>query len=213
MDLDDVLKKRRSIRNYDNKKKVSLNDVAEIIYAGTLAPSAGNLQSWNFIIVQDEEMKQKLVEASLNESWMLSAPVFIVVCARTKMPKLHYGKRGEMLYVIQDCAACVENMLLKATELKISSCWVGAFEENTINNLLSLPPDVRPQAIITLGYSHEEKEMPKRYHLDFLTYFEEYGQKKPGFFPLNKGSDKHHMLKEKKEPKLIKYLREKLKRK
>mgnify|MGYP001562260158 CR=1 FL=1 len=197
MQLDDILIKRSSIRNYSNKK-VSNELIAEIIHAGTLAPSSGNLQNWVFIVVQDEDKKTEVANAALKQYWLIKAPVLIIVCANLENISRFYSKRGELLYSIQNCAACIENMLLKATDLGLGSCWIGAFDENALSRILKLPDPIRAQAIISIGYAAESPSTKKRYPLQNLTFFEEYGGKKQEFLPLRKH---FHPEKEAKEAK------------
>ncbi|MCD4666478.1 nitroreductase family protein, partial [archaeon] len=137
------------------------------------APNAGNLQVWRFVIVDDEEVKVKLMQSCLHQDWMLKAPIFIVVCADLEDIKRYYPKKGE-IYAIQDCSAATQNILLAATKLDINSCWVGSFDENAISKCLSLPNTVKPYAIITLGYSKEKQEKKNRYSINLVTRFNNY---------------------------------------
>src|SRR3989344_2594413 len=166
MDFDEVLNNRRSVRLYKNKI-VERIKIYKIIQAGILAPSAGNLQSWNFILVDDTEVKNQIVTAAMQQDWMFNSQI-IVICSNPENTKKFYGLRGEALYTVQDCAAAIENMLLEATNLGLGSCWIGAFDEKAISRILKLPDNIRPQAIITIGYSDETPAMPRRYNLNSL---------------------------------------------
>jgi nitroreductase len=184
MELDECIEKRASYRSY-NDKKVAWEDLVAILNAARLAPSSGNLQNWSFIIIQKPELKEEIAKSALNQNWMIQAPVLIVVCSRLENIKRHYGERGEMLYSIQNCASAVNNILLKATDLGIASCWINSFDEDVIKRILKVPLGVRPQAIVTLGYSNEKIEKLKRYELDLLIHFDEWnGKKSEGLFPL-----------------------------
>ncbi len=184
MELDQCIEKRASYRSY-NDKKVAWEDLIAILNAARLAPSSGNLQNWSFIVVQKTELKEEITKSALNQNWINQAPVLVIVCSRLENIKRHYGERGEILYSIQNCASAVNNMLLKATDLGIASCWINAFDEDAVKRILKVPLGVRPQAIITLGYSNEKIEKLKRYELDLLIHFEEWnGKKSEGIFPL-----------------------------
>ena len=176
MDTLDAIKKRRSIRKYLDVP-VEWYKVTKILEAGKQAPSSGNLQNWRFIIVTDKKMRRKLAEASLQQYWMESAPVHIVVCSQLTIAKQFYGLRGERFYTIQNCAAAIQNMLLAAHSLGLGSCWVGAFDEGKLKTLLDIPEDVRPEAIITIGYPDENPEEPEEYELYDVVFLENYGRR------------------------------------
>ena len=184
MELDKCIEKRASYRSYTDKK-VSWEDLTAILNAARLAPSSGNLQNWSFIIVQKSETKEEIAKAALNQVWINQAPILIVVCSRIENIKRHYGERGKVLYSIQNCAAAINIILLKATDLGLASCWINAFDEEAVKRLLKVPLGVRPQALITIGYSNDKVEKQKRYDLDILTHFEEWnGKRTEGLFPL-----------------------------
>lgn len=176
MDTLDAIKKRRSIRKYLDVP-VEWYKVTKILEAGKQAPSSGNLQNWRFIIVTDKKMRRKLAEASLQQYWMESAPVHIVVCSQLTIAKQFYGLRGERFYSIQNCAAAIQNMLLAAHSLGLGSCWIGAFDEGKLKTLLDIPEDVRPEAIITIGYPDENPEEPEEYELYDVIFLENYGKR------------------------------------
>lgn len=176
MEVFECISTRRSIRNYLDIP-VEWDKIGTILEAGRLAPSSGNIQDWNFIVVQDEEKRKAIAEASLKQHWMSKAPVHIVVCADLKKSERFYGVRGNRLYSIQNCAAAVENMLLTAHSLGLGACWVGAFDENVVSRVLNIPDYARPQAIITIGYSDEKPKEPIRYPLTTVAFLEKYGNR------------------------------------
>ncbi|HDN95669.1 MAG: nitroreductase family protein [Thermoplasmata archaeon] len=154
MEVKEAIEKRRSIRKYKSKD-VELSIVEKLLYYANLAPSAGNLQARDFIIVDDKELKKKIARAAYNQEFVEEAPVLVVFCANLKRIA-PYGERGKNLYCIQDVAAAIQNFLLAALDEGLATCWVGAFDENEVSRLLGLPSEVRPVAIITLGYGDEE---------------------------------------------------------
>jgi nitroreductase len=174
MNFDEVLQKRRSIRSYQSVP-VEKEKWLALVQAGALAPSSGNLQNWKFIIVEDFEKRKKISHLSHDQVWMQQAPIHIVVCADTKVAHQYYGVRGERLYSVQNCAAALQNMSLAAVDMGLGSCWVSAFDEERLKNLLSIPGDARPQAIFTVGYPNEKVPTPSQKDpVDYL-YFETYG--------------------------------------
>jgi len=176
MEVFECINTRRSIRKYLDTS-VEWDKVGTILDAGRLAPNSGNIQDYNFIVVQDEEKRKTIAEASLRQHWMSKAPVHIIVCADLKKSERFYGVRGNRLYSIQNCAAAIENMLLTAHSLGLGTCWVGAFDENVVSRVLNIPDYVRPQAIITIGYSDEKPKIPQRFPLTTVTFLEKYGNR------------------------------------
>lgn len=176
MDVFRAIMERKSIRKFE-KKPVDDKLIGVMLYMATQAPSAGNVQEWRFIVVKNEEQKRKLWEAALEQNQILDAPVNIVVCADLDSISLKYGKRGEVLYSIQDTAAAIENLLLAAYGLGLGTCWIGAFDEEMIKHALSLPETIRPVAIICVGYPAEDPKKPTRKPFENLTWLNKWGEK------------------------------------
>ena len=116
------------------------------------APSAGNCQPWHFVVVRSERTKGQLAEAAYSQWFVAEAPVVIVVCADPDRSARRYGSRGAQLYCLQDTAAATENILLAVTALDLGACWVGAFDERAASKALGLPTNLRPVAIVPIGY-------------------------------------------------------------
>jgi nitroreductase len=127
-----------------------------MLRAALRAPSAGNLQPWHFIEVRRPEIKEALAVAAWGQLFVSQAPVVIVVCAEPDRSASRYRERGAELFCLQDTAAATEHILLAATALGLGSCWVGAFDEGEAARALSLPDNLRPVAIIPLGYPARE---------------------------------------------------------
>ena len=151
MDVFEAIKNRRSVRTF-TPEPVSDGEVEKLIDAATWAPSAGNIQPWEFVVVRDPELKRGLCEAAGNQNFVEEAPVVIVVCANTLRSERGYGSRGVNLYCLQDTAAATQNMLLAAHALGLATCWVGAFQEEEARKALNVPTGVRPVAIIPVGH-------------------------------------------------------------
>lgn len=171
MDVLEAIKSRRSIRSY-KRNDISEKDVRRLINAARQAPSAGNIQPWEFVIVKDPERKQQLSVAALNQTFISQAPVVIVVCANETRSKLGYGNRGVSLYCIQDTAAAIENLLLAAHALGLGACWVGAFREEIARAVLNTPAHVRPIAIIPIGYPSKKPTIRARRSLEDIVHRE-----------------------------------------
>jgi len=173
MDVIEAIRTRRSIRKYLDAP-VEWDKIGQIIEAGKAAPSSGNLQNWKFVIIKEKERRQQIAEACLQQYWMTTAPIHILIVAEPEPSIMHYGVRGERLYTIQNCAAAVENMLLAAHALGLGSCWVGAFDEDMLKRAIGCTERVRPQAVITIGYPDERVPEPDEYTLEDVTYLEKW---------------------------------------
>lgn len=161
MDFQEVIKSRRTIRKFTDED-VPDETIRQIIEAGILAPSAGNIQSWEFIIVRDKTTKYNLSQEALGQMHVLESPVVIVVAANTKTAEKRYGSIGRDVYCFLSAGAAIQNMLLTAVSLGLGAAWVGSFKERAVQEILKLPAEIRPVGIITLGRPAETPDMPKR---------------------------------------------------
>ncbi len=150
MDLHDAILTRRSIRGFTSDP-VSSEVATKILEAAIRAPSAGNCQPWEFIVVRDAAAKQALATAAFGQDFIAEAPLVIVVCANRARSRGRYGDRGTELYCIQDTAAATQNILLTAHSLGLGACWIGAFDERMVAEQMGTPSEVRPVAIIPIG--------------------------------------------------------------
>jgi nitroreductase len=151
MNVIEAIKNRGSTRAFTNEP-VSHEEVEQLIDAARHAPSAGNIQPWEFIIIRDPEIKKSIAQAALNQTFIEQASVTIAVCADTAKSGRGYGSRGTDLYCIQDTAAATQNILLSAEALGLATCWIGAFNEKQVKEILNLPNEVRPLALIPVGH-------------------------------------------------------------
>jgi nitroreductase len=162
MRIPDIIRERRSVRAF-TAQGVSDEEAETLVEAACLAPSAGNLQPWEFVVVKDPGVKRRLVEAAHGQSFISEAPVVFVVCAVPGRSASGYGSRGRELYCLQDTAAAVQNLLLTATANGLGSCWIGAFDEGRAADALGFPEGIRPVAIVPVGYPAESpRQRPRR---------------------------------------------------
>lgn len=148
MDFDKVIKQRASIRNYSDKK-VDSDKVMKAIEAANLAPSPGNLSILKFIMINDKEKIIKIAQAC-QQPFVGVAPVLIVVCSNAKSIEKIYDERADK-YVKQHAGAAIENFLLKITDMKMASCWIGAFSDISVKNILKIPEEINIEAILPIA--------------------------------------------------------------
>jgi len=176
LDVFEAIKNRRSVRAFTNEH-VSDAEVKKLIDAARRAPSAGNIQPWEFVIIRNKNVKRGLCQAAGNQNFIEEAPVVIIVCANTSRSERGYGSRGINLYCLQDTAAATQNMLLAAHALGLATCWVGAFQEEEAKKVLNLPAGVRPVAIIPVGHQVRKPLARPRRPLNEIVHFETFGRK------------------------------------
>ena len=176
MDTLECIQKRRSIRRFLDVP-VEMEKIGNILDAGRLAPSAGNLQNWGFIVIKDPANKQAVAEACARQMWVAAAPVIIVVCEQTVKGKKFYGERAEKLYNIQNCAAAAQNMILAATAEGLGSCWVGAFDDEMLSKACGTPAEAKPLVVIAIGYAAEEPKTPSKHILEKMAFLESFGNR------------------------------------
>jgi nitroreductase len=169
MELSEAIKKRRSIRAF-KKQDIPEEIVEKLIDAARWAPSAGNIQPWEFVIVRKQDVKEELVKAA-DQAFIEEAPVVIVVCANEKLSSMGYGIRGRTLYCIQDTAAAIQNILLTAHSLGLGSCWIGAFNEDEAKKAVNAPEGIRPVAIIPVGHADETPSRRSRRPLNQIIHY------------------------------------------
>lgn len=147
---------RKSIRKFSDKF-IEENKIMQILSIINSAPSAGNLQSYEVVVVKSKYIKTKLYEAALLQSFIAEAPVVLVFVAKTQESSKRYGKRGEQLYSIQDATIACTYAMLACEALGISSTWVGAFEEDKVKEVLNCREGELPVAILPIGYTLSNK--------------------------------------------------------
>lgn len=157
MDIFEAIMNRRSIRKF-KKQELPKGTVERLIGAARQAPSAGNVQPWEFIIVSTELTRHALAKAAFGQKDIEDAPVVVVVCADEARAEASYGTRGKMLYCYQDTAAAIQNILLAACSLGLGTCWIGAFKEAEIRKVINAPQEMRPVALIPVGYPNESPQ-------------------------------------------------------
>lgn len=161
--MDEVLKiimERRSIRSFQ-KKDIPDEVIRKLIDAIIWAPSAGNLQSRKFYFIKDEGLKKEIASAALNQNFIAEASIVVVGCTDSRI-SYRYGDRGVNLYAIQDVACSIMNMMLTAWENGLGSVWVGAFRESDVFKVLDMPRNLRPVAIVPIGYPSRMPSAPSR---------------------------------------------------
>jgi nitroreductase len=153
---------RRSIRKYSDKN-IPEEYYEILLKAAMHAPTARNKQPWHFIIISDRKILNKLSE--VNSSWQMlkNAAVAIVVCGDRNLEDAES-------FIIQDCAAATQNILLAAHELGLGTVWLGVHPREDrllpLIKLLQIPDHILPVSMISVGKPNEHREQPERYNIE-----------------------------------------------
>lgn len=162
---------RRSIRKYENRQ-VEKEKIEKLMRAAMQAPSAGNQQPWEFLVIENKESLVKLSKVSPYAGMLAEAPLAIIVLSNAE--KMRFPE-----YWQQDLSAATQNILLEAVELGLGSVWLGISplkeREDFIKEIFNLPPQITPFNIIVLGYPSEgqENKFVDRYY-ELRVHFEKY---------------------------------------
>ncbi|MFC2045459.1 nitroreductase family protein [Chloroflexota bacterium] len=159
MDAIDAILSRRSIRKYSSEP-VAENTVNELMQVAMSAPSAGNQQAWQFVVIDDRQILDEVPKFHSYAEMLKEAPVAIAVCGDLQLEK-------NIGFWVQDCSAATQNILVAAQAMGLGTVWLGVYprEERVqgLQKLLSLPEHVIPLCIIAVGHPAEEKPRANRY--------------------------------------------------
>ncbi len=156
----DFILKRRSIRRFE-QRPVEEEKITTLLKAAMAAPSAVNSQPWEFVVVTEDAILQKL-RAAMEYGKML-APLVIVPLGS---PRVASSFAGET-YWVQDCTAALENILIAAANIGLGAVWVGVYPRlrkmAAVREILNIPADVFPLALLHIGYPAEQKPTGTKY--------------------------------------------------
>ncbi|MCX6235288.1 MAG: nitroreductase family protein [Bacteroidetes bacterium] len=145
--------KRRSIRKFTGEP-VSSEHIEELLKAGLCAPSARNTQSWHFIAVTERHLLDEIPSFHPYAAMCKEVTLAILVCG-------DLAQENNTGYLVQNCSAATENILVTAAHLGLGSVWLGVYarEERMkgMKNLFKLPDHILPVALIAIGHPAEEK--------------------------------------------------------
>lgn len=199
MDFLSMIKTRRSVRKF-KPEKVPRKIVMDILSSARWSPSAHNAQPWRCIVIDDENVKERLAEA-MGKAWLsdllkdgvpeekaremirlesleriTASPVVIIVCLTMKDMHKYPDRRrcmAEHIMAVQSVAAYIQTLLLTAHYHGLGACWMCAplFCKAAVKKALNLPGNLEPQAMIVMGYPDEKPEPPLRKSLEEICSF------------------------------------------
>jgi len=174
LSVQETIRNRGTIRRYLDQP-ISQETLVKIMESARLSQSAANRQPWQFIIVTDSSLKKNLSEASRNQE-SVSTAAAVIVCLANPSEAARVGPFEGFLI---DGTIAIENMALTAWELGIGSCWIGAYNEEIIKELLEIPEPMRVISLLTLGHPNEKPRVKNRKILMDILHYERYNRKEP----------------------------------
>ncbi len=175
MQLQEAIKKRKSVRKFKSKKP-DWRDIIECIDTMRRAPMAGNMLTPKIILVDDKTKINKLAEAA-QQDFIAQAKYVVVVCSTPKKTIDTYGERAEV-YVRQQAGAAIQNFILSLEEKDLSTCWIGHFVENQVKSILQIPDKAQVEAMFPIGYAFPDAKSRRKTMLDEVLYFNKYDNRR-----------------------------------
>jgi len=165
-----LIRHRHSIRAF-TAQGIEPEKIQAILEAANAAPSAGNLQGYEIFAVTNREVLCALMRASYEQEFIAQAPIALVFCAHPARSAIKYGERGIQLYCLQDATIACAYAQLAATALGLASVWVGAFDDDVVRTAIGIGKDLRPVAILPIGYPGKQPKIRPRRELDDLVHW------------------------------------------
>ena len=150
LSLYEIIAARRSIRKY-RSDPVEEEKLIRVLQAARIAPSAGNRQPWQYIVVTDDAVKRRL-KAAYDREWFFTAPVIVCACGE---PSRSWTRKDGRDYKDVDVAISFDHLVLAATAEGLGTCWIGAFDPAIVREVLEIPAGIEPIVLTPLGYPDE----------------------------------------------------------
>lgn len=181
MDFFDCVRNRRSIRRFTGEK-VTEEELESILQAGIAAPSAGNMQAREFVLLRTDESIAAAASTTdaggtsrggvVIQEWVAKADVIVVICYEEKRMAARYGEKGRRVMTQLDCMGVAQNMMLAVTALGLGTTCVIGFDPGKLKNLLPVPPELTPMLMLPIGRPAESPEPVSRLDLEKLIRLE-----------------------------------------
>lgn len=166
MDIFEAILKRRSIRKY-MQNKIPDNLIHDLLKAAMYAPSAMNYQPWQFIVIDDRQKLDAILEIIPHAEMLKSAQTAILICGDLNLDK-------NINYLQQNCSAATQNLMLWAHAVGLGTCWIGVYPVEEIvvglQKLFSLPEHVIPISLVSIGYPAENPHADERFKPEKIHY-------------------------------------------
>ena len=158
MEFDAIIKKRKSVKSFSHKKP-SWKLILDAIESANQGPFAGNHNNIKFLIIEEKETIDKIAKLA-EQTWISESSLLILICSDETHLENIYGERGRV-YSRQQAGAVIQTLLFKIVDLGLSSCWVGAYSDEILKEVLKIPQDIQIEAIIPVGYENKKAGIKK----------------------------------------------------
>ena len=175
----DLAKSRRSVRKYQDKP-VEREKILQCLEAARLSPSASNTQPWQYFIIDEPELKNRVCEAAFSSIYFMNkfaneAPVIVIVLAEPDLVSNGIGKAVQgVLFYLLDIGSSIEHFLLQAAELGLGTCWLGWYSGNRIKKALAIPKGKKIVSVFCLGYPADGPREKNRKSIEEISSFNSY---------------------------------------
>lgn len=176
MEVFEAIKGRRSVRKY-KAKPVERELIKKLLEAAQWAPSGGNIQPWQFIVLEDPKVLD--LTRKISPGYLGEVPLAILICSDKEKAYRVGGVLGRDYLSVADCAMACQNILLAAYALGLGTCVVKSFSYTAIKEILEIPNDIEPELLVMIGYPDQIPKPPTRTALTEIVYLNKYGGKFP----------------------------------
>lgn len=169
MNIYEIIQKRYSVRAYQDRE-VPEKSLQRILEAARLAPSAHNSQPWKFIVVHDENKRKELAQAGLGQDFIAQAPIIIAAVALETEETMSCDVPAAPV----NLAIATTHIILAAVEENLATCWIGAFSQEKVKQILKIPAHQKVVALLPLGFPADRPGPKTRKPLEEIVGYEEY---------------------------------------
>lgn len=165
----EVLRARRSVRAFTGQP-IDEALLKRIVAAANSAPSAGNVQGYEIVVVRDAAIREALVPACFNQKFIAQAPVVLIFYTHARRSEAKYGKEGGEFFSLQDATIACAYAELAIAALGLATVWIGAINVAALRELIAVPPEWKPVALLPVGYRAEDPPATSRRSLADLVH-------------------------------------------
>ena len=169
MELYEAIKSRYSVRSYKDKP-VEQDKLERVLDAARLAPSGSNRQPWKFVVVRDAALRSKLAAACNDQTFIGTAPMVIVGVGTMADRKMSCDVPGDPV----DVSIALEHIALAAVAEGLGTCWIGAFHQDQVSEVVGVPAGAKVIEVMPLGYPADKPRAKDRKALDEIVCYDKY---------------------------------------
>jgi nitroreductase len=175
MEFDEVIKTRKSVRSF-SKKQPSWKDIIEAVDSACKGPFVDERNHLKFIIIEEDKKIEKVAE-NCNQLWINQSQLVVVVVSDDTNLENRHGDRGR-IFSRQQAGAAIVTFMLKLTDIGLSSCWVGAYSDERIKQMLNIPDHLQIEAIIPIGYEKVKSKKVEKKDVEHAIFWDVWGKRK-----------------------------------